>query len=415
VSGTLPDTATPTDSHGEQPNMMAFLRDGKARNNAIQAVALALVVMLFVSLALTTHGNLTEQGITSGFGFLERTTGWDIPFSLLDYSIRDQYWRVLLIGFLNTIFIGLISLLCATLLGTLIGIGRISANPLLRLISTIYVEIFRNIPLILQAFFWYAVAIHLPPPRRAIEIGDMVILSSRGIFVPALNVSTGAFLTFATVCVMSTIGVFWWRRRARARGELADPVRWLGALLAGFVVALIALVVVGVEPGAPLFEIPKLKGLRFDGGLRLIPEFSALAISIIVFGSAYVGEIVRGGFNAVNRGQLECARALGLRPWAVMFHVHVPLALRAIVPPLGNMYVWLMKATTLGIAIGFSDLFMIVSTSINQSGQTIELLILMMTGFFIINYTISALMNLLNNAIALKGYETDVKPVAAEL
>ncbi|MBT6278311.1 MAG: ABC transporter permease subunit, partial [Chromatiales bacterium] len=150
-------------------------------------------------------------------------------------------------------------------------------------------------------------------------------------------------------------------------------------------------------------------------GLRVIPEFTALAVSIIVFGSAYIGEIVRGGFNAVSRGQLECAKALGLRPWMVMLHIHIPLAMRAIVPPLGNMYVWLMKATTLGIAIGFSDLFMIVSTSINQSGQTIELLGLMMLGFFIINYTISALMNMLNRAIALKGYDNAVKPVVSEL
>ncbi|ETW95361.1 MAG: hypothetical protein ETSY1_30935 [Candidatus Entotheonella factor] len=172
--------------------------------------------------------------------------------------------------------------------------------------------------------------------------------------------------------------------------------------------------VLGTPAGAPLLEMPKLKGLRFEGGLRMIPEFTALAVSIVVFGSAYIGEIVRGGFNAVDRGPLEGAKALGLKPWMVMINVHIPLAFRAIVPPLGNMYVWLMKATTLGIAIGFSDLFMIVSTSINQSGQTIELLALMMVGFFIINYTISSLMNVLNRAIALKGYEVQ-RVTGAEL
>jgi general L-amino acid transport system permease protein len=395
--------------------MFALLRDGKARNNAIQASALALVVMLFVSLILTTHHNLTELGITSGFGFLERTTGWDIPFALLDYSIRSTYWRVLLIGFLNTLFIGLFSLVFATVFGALIGIGRISANPLLRLISTIYVEIFRNIPLILQAFFWYALAIHLPPPRRAIELGEFAFLSSRGIFVPGLNVSVTAFITFVIICVIVAVVVFMWRRRLRARGEPANALRWVGFVLVGYGLGLVALALLGVESGEPVFAVPQLKGLRFDGGLRVIPEFTALAVSIIVFGSAYIGEIVRGGFNAVSRGQLECAKALGLRPWMVMLHIHIPLAMRAIVPPLGNMYVWLMKATTLGIAIGFSDLFMIVSTSINQSGQTIELLGLMMLGFFIINYTISALMNMLNRAIALKGYDNAVKPVVSEL
>jgi len=381
--------------------MLRLLRDEKARNNAIQASALALVTVVLVSLVVTTHNNLSEQGITSGFGFLQRTTGWDIPFSLLDYSIRDQYWRVLLIGFLNTLYIGLFSLFFATIFGTLIGIARISSNPLLQLISTIYVEIFRNIPLILQAFFWYAIAIHLPPPRRALELWDMAFLSSRGVFIPSLNVSTWAVAAFAAIVVLIVIGGVWFRRRARMHGPIT--------------LAAIVMVSFGREAGGSWLVVPVLKGLRFEGGFRMIPEFSALAASIIVFGSAYIAEIVRGGFNAVHRGQLECARALGLRPWMVMLTVHIPLALRAIVPPLGNMYVWLMKATTLGIAIGFSDLFMIVSTSINQSGQTIELLMLMMGGFFVINYSISSLMNLLNRSIALKGYESDAKVIGAEL
>jgi ABC-type amino acid transport system permease subunit len=190
---------------------------------------------------------------------------------------------------------------------------------------------------------------------------------------------------------------------------------WIGAMAGSITLAAIVMVSFGREAGGSWLVVPVLKGLRFEGGFRMIPEFSALAASIIVFGSAYIAEIVRGGFNAVHRGQLECARALGLRPWMVMLTVHIPLALRAIVPPLGNMYVWLMKATTLGIAIGFSDLFMIVSTSINQSGQTIELLMLMMGGFFVINYSISSLMNLLNRSIALKGYESDAKVIGAEL
>jgi len=395
--------------------MLTVLRDAKARNNAIQASALAVVVVVVVSLVVTTHNNLAAQGITSGFGFLQRTTGWDIPFSLLDYSIRDQYWRVLLIGFLNTLYIGLFSLVLATVFGALIGVARISRNPLLRIIGTIYVEIFRNIPLILQAFFWYAIAIHLPPPRRAYEFGESVYLSSRGVFIPSLNVPTWSIALIAVLAVAIVATSLVLRSRRRAAGVLVGGALapWSIAAMIAFVAALVVLVV--REPNSPLLVVPVLKGLRFDGGLRMIPEFSALAASIIVFGSAYIGEIVRGGFNSVNRGQLECARALGLKPWVVMRHIHLPLAMRAIVPPLGNMYVWLMKATTLGIAIGFSDLFMIVSTSINQSGQTIELLLLMMAGFFVINYSISSLMNMLNRAIALKGYESDAKVSGAEI
>lgn len=395
--------------------MLSLLRDEKARNNAIQASALAGVTVVVLSLIITTHNNLVAQGITSGFGFLQRTTGWDIPFSLLDYTIRDQYWRVLLIGFLNTLYIGLFSLFFATLFGTLIGIARIARNPLLQLLGTIYVEIFRNIPLILQAFFWYAIATHLPPPRRALELWDIAYLSSRGVFVPSLNITTWSAVAFIGCSIaIIVIGVVY-RSRASAAGSTPRLDVWLASMVGAIALAATLAVLLGREAEGPLFVVPQLQGLRFDGGFRMIPEFSALAVSIIVFGSAYIAEIVRGGFNAVHRGQLECARALGLRPWMVMVNVHIPLALRAIVPPLGNMYVWLMKATTLGIAIGFSDLFMIVSTSINQSGQTIELLLLMMGGFFIINYSISSLMNLLNRSIALKGYESDPKTTGAEL
>ena len=380
--------------------LTTLLRDEKARNNALQATVLAVVVGVVASLVLTTYHNLNEQGITSGFGFLERGTGWDIPFALLDYSIRDPYWRVLLIGFLNTLYIGVFSLVFATLFGVLIGIAKISANPLLRALATLYVETFRNIPLILQAFFWYAIATHLPPPRRAYELWDSVFLSSRGVFMPGFNIAPQWVMVWIITSIVLIVLTIVWRAHLPGRGasKLVLPV----GVLAGVGAAVLA---IAVPEGEPLVQSPELKGLRFVGGMRLIPEFTALSMSIVVFGSAYIGEIVRGGFNAVDRGQLECARALGLRPWVVMLHVHIPLAMRSIVPPLGNMYVWLMKATTLGIAIGFSDLFMIVSTSINQSGQTIELLGLMMLGFFIINYTISSLMNWLNRSIALKGHE----------
>ncbi|MGI9332472.1 MAG: amino acid ABC transporter permease [Gammaproteobacteria bacterium] len=395
--------------------MPALFRDEKVRNSAIQVAVLATVVAVLGSLALTTHQNLQNQGITSGFGFLERTTGWDIPFSLLDYSIRDPYWRILLIGFLNTLFIGFVALVLATVFGVVFGIARISANPLLRFLGTLYVEVFRNVPLILQAFFWYAIATHFPPPRRALELGQMVYLSSRGVYVPTLNVSAASFGLFTVVSVACVVLTLWWRKRLRDRGETAVAWKFFSAAFAAIVVAFGAMILFGRESGSPLIEVPVLQGLRFIGGIRVIPEFMALTLAIVVFGSAYIAEIVRGGFNAVSRGQLECARALGLRPWMVMFNVHIPLAMRAIVPPLGNMYVWLMKATTLGIAIGFSDLFMIVSTSINQSGQTIELLGLMMAGFFVINYSISSLMNLLNRSIAIKGYETDSRSTGTEL
>ena len=385
--------------------MHDLLLNEKVRSWLVQAVALGLVVALLAFFVTTAHRNLVDQGIASGFGFLFRTTGWDIPFSLIDYSIRDPYWRVLLIGFQNTLFVGLFSIALATVFGTLIGIARISNNLILSLLATSYVEVFRNVPLILQGFFWYAVMTHLPPPKKAYELWDMVFLTSRGLYIPWVSLSDGQIL-FLLALVAVAVVLIWGliKLPVVAAAPRRKGLVFLAVALATAGLAALALMT-GREAGAGLIEAPVLKGLRFKGGLRIMPEFSALAFAIIIFGSAYIAEIVRGGFLSVPRGQREAATALGLRPWMVHWKVRLPLALRAIIPPLGNQFVWLMKATTIGIAIGFSDLFMIVSTSINQSGQTIELLLIMMTGFLIINYTISLAMNAINRAIAIPGYE----------
>jgi His/Glu/Gln/Arg/opine family amino acid ABC transporter permease subunit len=360
--------------------MLALFRDDKARANFYQAAALIALVGLVVWFVWTAVHNLRQLGITSGFTFLTRATGWDVSFSVLAYSINDPYWWVLLVGFLNTLMLGLIGIAVATVLGTLIAVARLSRNLILTGFGTVYVETFRNLPLILQCFFWYAVVTHFPPPRAAHSIGDVVFLTSRGLYVPALAVPGDWLLLWLLTALALAVAI----------GLVA-----LGAYI----------LMARPDPAAPFLTLPKLQGLNFAGGLRLVPEFAAMAIAIVIYGSAYIAEIVRGGFLSVPTGQLEAARALGLRPFAVYWKVRIPLALRAIMPPLGNQYVFLMKSTTIGIAIGFSDLFMVTSTSINQSGQTIELLFLMMAGFLLINYAISSLMNLINRVYALKGFE----------
>lgn len=389
--------------------MRALARSEKVRNTLYQALALTVAVAIVTSFVLTARQNLIDQGIATGFGFLWRTTGWGIPFSLIDYGISSPYHRVLFAGFLNTIFAGIFSLFFATIFGTLIAMARVSTNMVLNTIGTAYVEIFRNIPLILQAFFWYGVVTHLPSARQAHEVMGAVFVSNRGVYVPWLNIPDGTVLFLFGLVAVAAVAAALLKRFPRVVGsaQATRMVNW-GAVLAVLAIGLIA--IIGTKAAdAPLISVPQQRGFGFDGGLRIMPEFSALTISIIVYGSAYIGEIVRGGFLSVNRGQIETARALGLKPWSIYRHVRIPLALRAIMPPMGNQYVWLMKSTTVGIAIGFSDLFMVVSTSINQSGQTIELLFIMMTGFFIINYTISSGMNAINRKIAIKGYDKQGK------
>ena len=375
----------------------------RPRDWLIQIGVLAVVLGLVVSFVLIARHNLLSQGIATGFGFLERSTGWPINFALIEVTDRSSYARMLTAGLLNTLLVGVLGLIAATVIGMFIALARISSNAVLNLIGTVYVEIFRNVPLILQAFFWYAVMTHLPSPRQAIPLGGVGFISNRGIMLPALDMSALDIVLLVVGIVLAFVAV----QKLAKSGQMV--LRWKWPLLIGISAALLlVLLLTGREADAPLFTVPELKGLRFVGGFAVKPEFSALLIAIAVFGGAYIGEIIRGGFLAVDQGKVEAALALGLRPMQVNRLIRIPLALRAALPALANQYVWLMKSTTIGIAIGFPDYFMIVSTSINQSGQTIELLALLMGGFLLVNYIIGTVMNAINRRIAIKGRETQL-------
>lgn len=373
------------------------------RDWLIQAAVLISVVGLIASFVLIARQNLLSQGIATGFGFLDRSTGWPINFALIEVSDRSSYARMLVAGLLNTLLVGFLGLIASTIIGLFIALARISSNAVLNLIGTVYVEVFRNVPLILQVFFWYAVMTHLPSPRQAIPLGGAGFISNRGIMLPALELGASSLF----VLVAGIGGAIFAGGKLVKSGQLAIGWRW--PVIAAFSLILLAVVLlIGREAGAPLYTVPELKGLRFVGGFTIKPEFSALLIAIAVFGGAYIGEIIRGGFLSVDPGTVEAARALGLRSGQVNRLVRIPLAIRAVLPALANQYVWLMKSTTIGIAIGFPDYFMIVSTSINQSGQTMELLALLMGGFLIVNYAIGTVMNMINRRIAIKGRDAQL-------
>lgn len=381
-----------------------MLSNRKRRRFVIQLVIALLMICTLVFLAMTAHATLQKQGITSGFDFLYRSTGWDIGFSLIGYSISDPYWKVLLVGLINTLFLGLIGLFIATVIGILVGTARTAANPVVNLIGTLYLEAFRNVPLILQAFFWYAVYTHLPPPRQAYDIGGVAYLSARGIFFPGFNVSGSAAL-FAGGALVAAFAVILWISSAKALDGLSlkqrSLLRW-SVFSGGLAVAGLSLAFGRLE-GQPFISIPRLVGLNVRGGMRISPEFAALLTAMSLYGGAYIGEIIRAGYLSVSKGQLEAAQALGLKPLQIFMRVRLPLAIRAVLPTLTNQYVWLIKATTLGIAVGFTDFFLVVSTAINQSGQTLELIAILMGGFLLINYSLAAVMNAINRAIAIKG------------
>lgn len=382
--------------------MVSLLRNQKVRNALLQVLYVGSLAALVLAGIVIARRNLADQGITSGFDFLYKSTGWDVNFSLLPATANDPYWWFFLIGIINTLFLGTVGLMLATLVGTIVGLARTSSNELAQLLGRTYVDIFRNIPLILQVFFWYALITHLPTPRAAHEAFGM-LLTSRGLYIPFPNVG-GVALALAILAVIAAIALPVWLGRT---SRLSQPFGERSAIqLTGAAAALacaVVILMVGRLPDAPLLDFPALQGLNLRGGLRIPPEFSALAIAIAIYGGSYIAEIVRGGFKSVGKGQMEAALSLGLSPWRVFTLVRLPLALRAMLPILANQYVWLMKATTMGIAVGFTDFFMIVALTINHSGQTLEAIGILMAGFLAINLSLAAIFNRINKAIALKG------------
>jgi len=371
------------------------VRQMTTREIALQLGLIALVIAVIWGAVQSAQTNMAAMGLTSGFAFLERSTGWSYSFSLLERSIDDPYWRTLLIGFLNTLFVGFISIFFATILGFFLGTLRDSRNPGLKAVSSVYVQIFRNIPLILQVAFLYSILIHFPSPKQALSLGDVVFMSNRGIMVPVLNMPLAVVGTCVLASIALAFGAARWGR---------TPLRGLGIWALGTGVVFALAVILFTPAGSPAVSVPALKGLRFRGGLTLSVELVAMIVGIVLYGAAYIGEVVRGGLAEVPRGLIQAGESLGLGAFAIWWTIKVPMALRSIIPPLGNQWIFLMKATTVGIAVGFSDLFYVVSTSITQSGQTLELIGILMGLFLAVNFAMAQCVNLLNARLALKGY-----------
>ncbi|WP_420328899.1 ABC transporter permease subunit [Mameliella sp.] len=367
----------------------------KRRKLIVQGTILIITVLAVWGAVSNAQYNLTRLNMTSGFAFLERGTGWNYSFSLVERSINDPYAYTLFIGLLNTLFVGFTCIVTTTIFGFVVGTMRDARHPALNFAANVYVQIFRNIPLILQAVFLYALLIHIGGPRQAISLGDVAFLSGRGLMLPGLNVSPWVAVAMLGACLALAIGLI-----------LAKVTLWRGlAVWLGGSVAMILVMAVSFRPeGESLLSLPELQGLRFRGGVSVPIELFALVASITLYGSAYIAEIVRGGLAQVPRGLVEAGQALGLTRAAIWARIKVPMALRSIIPPLGNQWIFMMKATTIGIAIGFSDLFYITVNSISQSGQTLELILMLMLTFLAINYSIAIFTNWLNARLQLKEH-----------
>ena len=377
------------------------LGDPRVRAWLFQIITVALVVSLGWYLFHNTQTNLEHRGITSGFSFLERSAGFGIAQHLIDYTESDSYARVFLIGLLNTVLVSGIGVVLATILGFIIGVARLSPNWIISKLATIYVEVFRNIPPLLQILFWYfAVFLTMPGPRNSHNFADTFYMSSRGLNMPAA-IGTDAFWPFVASVLLAIAAVLVMVRWANKRfEETGVPFHkfWVGLGLLLVIPSLCSVV-----SGAPVqWEMPELKGFNFVGGWVLIPELLALTIALTVYTAAFIAEIVRSGIKSVSHGQTEAAHSLGMRPGPTLRKVIIPQALRVIIPPLTSQYLNLVKNSSLAAGIGYPEMVsLFAGTVLNQTGQAIEVIAITMSVYLAISISISLLMNWYNTRIAL--------------
>jgi general L-amino acid transport system permease protein len=374
--------------------------DPKVRSIAVQVIMVLVIGFFAYEIVHNTIANLTKRNISTGFAFLNKSAGFDLIQSLVEFSSESSYGQALIAGFLNTLLVASFGILFATLLGFFAGIMRLSKNWLVAKLATLYVEAIRNVPLLLQMFVWYgAVLKPLPGPKEAINIGDMFFLSNRGFNMPNTIYGDGAWLGLVGL-VLGIVGAFVLRRWARKRqAATGQPFPYV---MAGIAMVL-ALPVLGLLfAGWPVsFDYPVRGAFNFSGGTTIIPEFMALLLALSIYTGSFIAEIVRAGIQSVSHGQTEAASALGLRNMITTRLVIIPQAMRVIIPPLASQYLNLTKNSSLAVAIGYPDLVATGGTVLNQTGQAVEIVMIWMVIYLSLSLLTSGFMNWYNARMKL--------------
>lgn len=374
--------------------------DPRIRGLILQFALIGGFVALVAWLASNTATNLARRGIAVGFDFLDRTARFPISESIVPYQPTDSFAHAILVGLVNTLFVSVLVIGAATVLGLVVGLARRSANPLASGCATVFVDLMRNTPLVVQLLFWYALAtIGLPAARQAFNPLPGVYLSLRGLFVPRLALEGSGLLlglSLAAAAVLAVSG-FWLGRRRRVATGLRSRVGWVALAAAIAMTASIWL-----AAGLSLrLDLPSLQGFNFAGGLSLTPEFFTILVGLTLYSSAFVGEIIRGGIDGVGRGQWEAGRAVGLTERRILRLVVIPQAMRIIIPPMTSQYFNIVKNTTLALIVGYPDISYVIATTINQTGQAIEGVVILMAIFLSISVAVSLTMNWYNRRVAL--------------
>jgi len=374
---------------------------GLAAGGAQAAVLAAIALVVWIAVSNAT-ANLGRLGINTGFEFLGRPAGFAIAQHLIDYSESSTYLRALEVAVLNTVMLALVAIAAATPLGFALGLARRSSNGLLRALAMGYVELLRNVPLLLQLFFWYfSILRPLPAPRQSLSLLGVIFLNSRGLILPRAMAGPGFDLVVvasaigALLAVAAVAAVRGLRHRRDRPGSALET--WPAALALLAVPPLLAAKIAGTPVH---WDLPELRGFNFVGGLVVQPEFVAMALALSLYSASYIAEIVRAGLDAVSRGQIEAARALGLRSATINAKIVVPQALRIIVPPLGNEYLRLFRNTTLAAAIAYPDITLVFAgTAVIQTAQAVEVMVIVCACYLAINLAVSAGINWYNRYV----------------
>jgi general L-amino acid transport system permease protein len=387
------------------PARGSLIYDPRVRGLFFQVLLVLVVGFAIYEAATNAAENLRARGIASGFGFLNNTASFPINQTLIPYATTDTYARAFLVGLLNTLLVASIGVVLATIVGFIVGIARLSPNWLLSKLAMVYVEALRNLPLLLQLFFWYnAVRSVLPEARNAWDFGAGIFLSNRGLTTPMPVFGSDAWLIPAALG-LGLVGALLFRAWARQRQAATGRQAPVGLVALGLIIGLplltwLALTALAENPIS--FEMPARSRFNLTGGLQLFPEFVALLLGLTTYTAAFIAEVVRAGILAVSGGQTEAARALGLTPGQTLRQVVIPQAMRVIIPPLTSQYLNLTKNSSLAVAIGYPDLVHVfMGTTLNQTGQAIEVILITMLVYLVISLVTSALMNVYNRRVAI--------------
>ena len=385
-----------------QQGKASLLYDPKIRGYVYQFALLAIVGFLVWSAASNAIENLRAQKIASGFGFWHNAAGFDVNQKLIHFSANGStYGEAFYVGLLNTLLVASIGIVLATFLGFFVGVARLSHNWVLSKLAMIYVEVIRNLPLLLQLFFWYnAVLKPLPNPRQSIALPGGAFLNNRGLYIPDPHLEPGGNLVVWSffIGLAVWIGFRYWARKQQAATGRQYPIGWAAL---GLIVGLPLLVYLVM--GRPVsFVYPELAGFNLRGGIQIFPEFVALLLGLTTYTAGFIAEVVRAGILAVSKGQTEAANALGLRSGPTLKLVVIPQAMRVIIPPLTSNYLNLTKNSSLAVAIGYPDLVQVFTgTVLNQTGQAVEVVAITMAVYLTISLVTSFFMNIYNKRMAL--------------